>query len=72
MSVKRLNKFFQTADIDKNVVIRDSDSGKAVLTMYLCLLELVSVSLITLMMPYVVSSPVTTACENSCILSNLE
>ena len=31
MSVKRLNNFFQAADIDKSVVIRDSDSGKTAL-----------------------------------------
>ena len=34
MSIKRLNRFFQTADIDRNVVSRDPDSGKPVLSLY--------------------------------------
>jgi len=31
VSIKRLNNFLQTADIDRNVVTRDPDGGKTVL-----------------------------------------
>jgi len=34
VSIKRLNNFFQTANIDKSVVIRDPDSGKTALALY--------------------------------------
>jgi len=39
--VKRLNNFFQTADIDKSVVMRDSDSGKTVIASCWYFLKLV-------------------------------
>jgi len=40
VSIKRLNKFFQTADIDKTVLTRDADDGKVIAIDVLVLLKL--------------------------------